>query len=43
MIRYDFENMNDKELMDWLHFAQEYRDKKYLQKLKDEIKRRCEA
>lgn len=40
VIRCDFALMTDKELMEWLHFAQEYRDRKYLKKLKDELRKR---
>jgi hypothetical protein len=39
-IRWDFASMTDKELMIWLHFAQEYRSNRYLKAIKDEIKRR---
>lgn len=39
-VRYDFTSMSDKELMEWLHFAQEYRDNRYLKLIKEEIKRR---
>lgn len=39
-IRWDFSNMSDKELMYCLHFAEELRDKKYFEKIKQEIKKR---
>lgn len=39
-VRFDFNVMSDKELMEWFHFAQEYRDKKYLTKLREELKKR---
>ncbi len=40
LIKWDFALMTDKELMYWLHFAQEYRDRKYLKLLKDELRKR---
>ena len=39
-IRWDFAAMTDKELMEWLHFAQEYRSNRYLKAIKDEMKKR---
>ena len=39
-IRWDFALMTDKELMQWMQFAQEFRDRKYLKALKDELRKR---
>lgn len=39
-IRWDFEVMTDEELQEWLHFAEEYRCRKYLKKIKKEMNRR---
>lgn len=39
-IDWNFALMTDSELMEWLHFAKEYRSKRYLKAIKEEIKRR---
>jgi hypothetical protein len=39
-IRWDFALMTDAELMQWLRFAQEFRDKKYLKAIKTELNKR---
>ena len=35
-IRYDFNVMSDEELMEWFYIAKELRDRKYLEKIKNQ-------
>lgn len=39
-IRWDLAAMTDAELMEWLYFAREYQDNRYLKAIKEEIKKR---